>query len=394
MTDLTPKKALGLPARRVEWMPEPARLLHLVQSAEAALPDTTLHEALQTRAFADSVSYAVRQAKLGVKLENDAIQCRLRAERRAGELLIEMRERGERDRGQGGDRRSESQLATVKLRDLGLTRSQSSRLQQIARIPQDVFDRWLDKLRGGQTSRMTTTALFQFARREKAEAQRRAAASSVGIVTRGDVKLHHCSAAELEVPLGAASLVLTDPPWDRASIQVWSDLADVAARALRPGALLVAVSGHAAMLDAADALRARLQFAWVISVIHDDGRRQPVVMPWRVLPRFRPALVFVKPPFSPKTIENWDDVFRTANPEKDFHPHQQPLGFFTYIISRFSQPGDLVVDPFLGSGTTSVAALTLGRRFLGCDVDAGALMQTRDRIEREAALERKGDQAR
>lgn len=49
------------------------------------------------------------------------------------------------------------------------------------------------------------------------------------------------------------------------------------------------------------------------------------------------------------------------------HPTQKPLELMERCILLFTKPGDLVVDPFSGSGTTGVAALKHGRRFMGCD---------------------------
>lgn len=51
------------------------------------------------------------------------------------------------------------------------------------------------------------------------------------------------------------------------------------------------------------------------------------------------------------------------------HPTQKPLGLMEALIRDFTDPNDLVCDPFAGSGTTGVAALRLGRRFVGWERD-------------------------
>jgi len=50
------------------------------------------------------------------------------------------------------------------------------------------------------------------------------------------------------------------------------------------------------------------------------------------------------------------------------HPTQKPLSLLRRIVRASTQPGDLILDPFCGSGTTGVAALELGRRFIGVDL--------------------------
>ncbi len=51
------------------------------------------------------------------------------------------------------------------------------------------------------------------------------------------------------------------------------------------------------------------------------------------------------------------------------HPCSKPLGLIQEVVKRFSEPSDLVLDPFLGSGTTAVAAKQLGRNYLGIEMN-------------------------
>lgn len=51
------------------------------------------------------------------------------------------------------------------------------------------------------------------------------------------------------------------------------------------------------------------------------------------------------------------------------HPTEKPVGLMAHYIGNSTQPGQIVFDPFMGSGTTGVAALQLGRRFIGCEID-------------------------
>jgi DNA modification methylase len=51
------------------------------------------------------------------------------------------------------------------------------------------------------------------------------------------------------------------------------------------------------------------------------------------------------------------------------HPTQKPLRVLRHLLKLASQPGDVVFDPFMGVGSTGVAALELGRRFIGSEID-------------------------
>lgn len=59
------------------------------------------------------------------------------------------------------------------------------------------------------------------------------------------------------------------------------------------------------------------------------------------------------------------------NTEVGFHPTQKPVPLFEYLIRTYSNPGDLVLDNTMGSGTTGVACVNAGRRFIGIERDPG-----------------------
>jgi site-specific DNA-methyltransferase (adenine-specific) len=70
--------------------------------------------------------------------------------------------------------------------------------------------------------------------------------------------------------------------------------------------------------------------------------------------------------------------------QKRVHDTQKPLGLMRQIVEDFSEPGDLVCDPYAGSGTTGIACRALGRRFLGWEIDEAMADKARARIHGEA----------
>lgn len=66
--------------------------------------------------------------------------------------------------------------------------------------------------------------------------------------------------------------------------------------------------------------------------------------------------------------------------EKENYPTQKPEELLEKIIKASSNPGDLVFDCFMGSGTTQAVAMKLGRRFIGADINLGAVQTTTKRL--------------
>ena len=70
-----------------------------------------------------------------------------------------------------------------------------------------------------------------------------------------------------------------------------------------------------------------------------------------------------------------------ADKDKYGHPTIKPLDIITNLIINSSKEGDVVLDPFLGSGTTAVAAVNTGRQFIGMEIDPGYFEIAAKRVE-------------
>lgn len=99
-----------------------------------------------------------------------------------------------------------------------------------------------------------------------------------------------------------------------------------------------------------------------------------------------PAQTYYDDEFGSYTIVNckdyWTDIgmLATSSYERTGYPTQKPEGLLERIIKSSSNPGDIIFDCFMGSGTTQAVAMRLGRRFIGADINLGAIQTTTKRL--------------
>jgi DNA modification methylase len=84
----------------------------------------------------------------------------------------------------------------------------------------------------------------------------------------------------------------------------------------------------------------------------------------------QPIFYYGKCPYLAKQLGSRPNGFATTEPaEKNGHPCPKPVGQMKWLVNRASLEGETVFDPFLGSGTTGVACVTMGRSFIGCEIE-------------------------
>lgn len=172
-------------------------------------------------------------------------------------------------------------------------------------------------------------------------------------------------------------LVLTDPPYQKRYLPLWSDLARIAARVLRPGAFLVTYSGQTYLPQVMNMLGGHLQYYWLGGLYHAGQQAQRFEK--RIQNAVKPILIYAKKPV--RKCPTWFvDLVRSPAISKKYHDWGQSVEPVRYLVERFSEPGALVLDPMLGGGTTAIACAQTGRRFIGYEIDPDVADVARQRL--------------
>lgn len=112
-----------------------------------------------------------------------------------------------------------------------------------------------------------------------------------------------------------------------------------------------------------------------ILIFGPSGRFNPEHLPTTMRKAPKPGYEDVKPVGSVLTVN-----MSTSDPERVGYPSQKKLSLVMPLVQCYSQVGDLVLDPFVGGGSTADAAMRTGRRVLCCDQNPQAVAITQARL--------------
>jgi hypothetical protein len=99
-------------------------------------------------------------------------------------------------------------------------------------------------------------------------------------------------------------------------------------------------------------------------------------------------LIWISGPMKPLRVVDmvWRGLCRSVEHDQPIqHPTQKPVALMAWMIDRLPQPANIILDPFMGSGTTGIAALRLGKSFVGIEMDPEHFETARRRFETEVA---------
>jgi len=173
--------------------------------------------------------------------------------------------------------------------------------------------------------------------------------------------IRHCSFDELLFDC-KADIIITDPPYPKEFIPLYGKFAEVAKESSIP--IVAVMCGQTYFPIILNDMCKHLEYRWLLCYLTPGGTLQQ----WntQAMCGWKPVVLFGG--------EKWVyDVFRSDKDDKRFHEWGQSLSGLSDLVDRLSEPGQTVCDPFCGGGSTAIASLLLGRKFIGCDIDEEAV---------------------
>jgi DNA modification methylase len=372
-------------------------------------------EVKDIRDKAEALRLYLRQQHASLEAQNHCAEIKLRAERRAGEILKDT------PKNEGGLLRGNTVLPrddTPTLDDLGISKMQSSRWQAIAALPEDEFEEYIQETKG-KGDELTTVGVLTLAKEHKRQEERRQRMEAETPYIPAGCAIEQRDSID-HIPDDSIDLVLTDPPygisayggvtkvgnqivtadfdggddWDSADPDVFLGTLEAWvqswARVTRPGGAVIAFTDKALisylwdfMKDAG--LKPKNIIAWV------KTNPAPAALARRNLISACEYLVWAVKPGAAHTfneVDGWDRRNAIIAPitgghEKVDHPTQKPLAVLSLLIALTTVAGETVLDPFAGSGSTGVAAVRLGRTAHLIERDPGYAALARERLAAE-----------
>jgi len=206
----------------------------------------------------------------------------------------------------------------------------------------------------------------------------------------GNCTLYRCDCVEiLQSSVGKVDTVVTDPVWPNNSIPEFAHI------------------NPYVLFD--DAWRHIVAKRAVVQLGCDSN---PAILKPITLPFFRVAwLEYARPGHKGRLLNTGDVAYMYGTPppaipgkklisgkclsKNNFgkeaeHPCPRKLEHVQWLVNQFTEPDDVVLDPFMGSGTTGVACVNLGRKFIGIEINEKYFNTACERIE-EAASQKQLD---
>ena len=199
---------------------------------------------------------------------------------------------------------------------------------------------------------------------EIAEARAEMAEKAETIKPSDRFKIECCDLADYTPP-EQVDLIITDPPYPREFLPCFETLAIKANEWLKDGGIAIIMSGQAYLDQVYSMMSKHMDYYWT-GCYYTPGQPTPL-RHVNVNTTWKPLLIYQKR--SDKyTGRIFGDVCKSDGNDKDHHKWGQSISGMDDILNKFALPGQTILDPFVGAGTTGVSAIKRGCIFYGCEM--------------------------
>jgi site-specific DNA-methyltransferase (adenine-specific) len=190
-----------------------------------------------------------------------------------------------------------------------------------------------------------------------------------------------CDGGMKALKAGSMDHIFTDPPYVKEQyFKAYSTLVKHAKRLLRPSGYLFTYCPQYRFDEIFKMLmKSGLKYYWMVPQLnlHETG----MVYQRNAICLYKPILIFQKEPIKMCPLP-FTDVIR-GNKQKEYHAWQQDINDVLGLLCRFAVPGETVLDPFAGSGTTLLAAKLLGLEYIGYEINPDTYRVACQRLEQQ-----------
>ena len=188
-------------------------------------------------------------------------------------------------------------------------------------------------------------------------------------------ELFHGDFRTIKIPQ-TVDAIITDPPYSFEYLPLYLDLSKYASETLKTNGPCLVMTGQSWLENVLHLLSEHLKYVWTLAYFSPGKSTQ--VFSRKMKSNWKPVIFLVN---GKNQCEHIGDYINSGEYDKSFHDWGQTEEGMRQLIERFTVKGDLILDPFCGAGTTGVAAIKMGRRFIGIDSDEYSIKQTATRLQ-------------
>lgn len=181
-----------------------------------------------------------------------------------------------------------------------------------------------------------------------------------------------------DIPDRSINLIFTDPPYKKEFLYLYGWLGSLADRVLKDDGFLITYCGPYWKSKVIKLLDAKLEYFY--DYIEVNNGNSTILWPKKTIARYKSLLAYRKKSSNGLPFTNVLGVWNGTGSDKRYHKWGQSINTALYYIDVFTEDEMIVLDPFMGGGTTAAACKKINVNYLGFEIDSDSLEEADNRL--------------